>query len=278
MNIGIIGLGLIGGSLAIDLRKRGHILLGVSRKADTCQQAVARGVVDEASLDLALMSRADVIFLCTPLGAIDSTVEQLLPHLSDATLLTDVGSVKATVVQSIAPRWPNFIGGHPMAGTSENGLDAAFSGLFTDRPYVLTPIESTPPVAIETVSQLVQSLGCRLYQCDPTEHDRAVAWISHLPVMISSSLIAACSAEGDTTVLELAQKLASSGFCDTSRVGGGNPELGLMMARYNQPALLRSLQGYRQQLDQMIQAIEQGDWTTVEQRLTQTQQARPYFL
>jgi arogenate dehydrogenase (NADP+) len=278
MKIGIIGLGLIGGSLAIDLRALGHTILGVSRRPETCAQAVAQNIVDEASPDLTLMAAAELVFLCTPLGAIEPTVEQLVPHLAPTTVLTDVGSVKAAVVKTIAPRWQNFVGGHPMAGTAESGLSAALPGLFVDRPYVLTPIDSTPQAAIEQVTAIVQSLRSHVYQCDPEDHDRAVAWISHLPVMVSASLIAACLSEADPSVLNLAQKLASSGFQDTSRVGGGNPELGVMMATYNQPALLQALHTYRDHLDQTIQYIETGDWATLDALLTQTQQARPQFL
>jgi arogenate dehydrogenase (NADP+) len=277
MDIGIVGLGLIGGSLAIDLRQQGHRVLGVSRRVETCQQAIKRGIVDEASTDLTLMGATQIVFLCTPLGALAATVDQLLPHLSPATVLTDVGSVKASVVDLIAPRWPNFVGGHPMAGKAESGLDVAQAGLFVDRAYVLTPIESTPHEAVETVAALAQSLQCRVYYCQPEEHDRAVAWISHLPVMISASLIAACTHEPDSTVLALAQKFASSGFRDTSRVGGGNPELGVMMARYNQKALLNALYGYQQQLDQIIQEIEQSHWGALEQRLTRTQTDRAKY-
>jgi arogenate dehydrogenase (NADP+) len=277
MDIGIVGLGLIGGSLAIDFRQQGHRVLGVSRRVETCQQAINRGIVDEASTDLALMTTAQVVFLCTPLGALAATVDQLLPHLSSATVLTDVGSVKASVVDLLAPRWPNFVGGHPMAGKAESGLDVAQAGLFVERAYVLTPIASTPPEAAATVAALAQSLQCWVYYCQPEEHDRAVAWISHLPVMISASLIAACTDEPDPTVLALARKFASSGFRDTSRVGGGNPELGVMMARYNQKALLNALYGYRQQLDHIIQEIEQRDWAALEQRLTKTQTERASY-
>lgn len=278
MRIGIIGLGLIGGSMAIDLRPLGHTVLGVSRRQDTCEQAIARGIVDDASTDLSLMATAEVVFLCTPLGAIESTVEQLIPHLAEATILTDVGSVKRSVVEKIAPHWHNFIGGHPMAGTAESGLDAALSGLFINRPYVLTPIDSTPEIAIKTVTQIAQSLQSQVYQCRPEEHDRAVAWISHLPVLVSASLIAACQQEADLDVLELAQTLASSGFRDTSRVGGGNPELGVMMAQYNRQALLRSLQAYRNQLDAMMQQVEQEDWQGLKEQLTHTQASRPLYL
>lgn len=278
MKIGIVGLGLIGGSMAIDLRPLGYTILGVSRRQETCQQAIARGIVDDASTDLRLMAAADVIFLCTPLGAIETTVDQLIPHLSPSTILTDVGSVKAPVVDVIAPRWQNFVGGHPMAGTAENGLDAALADLFVDRPYVLTPIESTPPEALETVTEIAQALRSRIYKCSPEDHDRAVAWISHLPAMVSTGLVAACLAESDPLVLDLAQKFASSGFRDTSRVGGGNPELRLMMAKYNREALLRSLQTYREQLDHITQQIEQENWQALEAVLLETQQARPLFL
>jgi arogenate dehydrogenase (NADP+) len=278
MKIGIVGLGLIGGCLAIDFRQQGHYLLGVSRRRETCQQAIEQGIVDEASLELELMAGADVVFLCTPLGAIESTIRDLLPHLSQHTILTDVGSVKASVVQTIAPQWRNFVGGHPMAGKAESGLDAAEANLFADRPYVLTPTSSTPDVALTLVRELAESLQAKLYECQPEDHDRAVAWISHLPVMVSASLIAACMGEADPIVLDLAQKLASSGFRDTSRVGGGNPELGRMMATYNSQALLKSLHAYREQLDQVITQIEQQNWQAIDNHLSQTQQARPHFV
>lgn len=278
MKIGIVGLGLIGGSLGLDFQRLGHQVLGVSRQEQTCERAIARGAVAEASTDLALLRSAEVIFLCTPLGATPSTVERLLPHLRSGTILTDVGSVKTPVVEAIAPLWPTFVGGHPMAGTAETGIEAAQLDLFGGRPYVLTPLETTPSAGVQILKALVQSLGAEIYECTPQAHDRAVAWISHLPVIVSASLIAACLQESDPAVLTLAQQLASSGFRDTSRVGGGNPELGRMMAEYNQAALLRSLQAYRRILDQAIADIEHSHWADLEQRLTQTQQARPQFL
>jgi arogenate dehydrogenase (NADP+) len=121
-------------------------------------------------------------------------------------------------------------------------------------------------------------LGARLYYATPEEHDRVVAWISHLPVMISGSLISACVANSDAQSLQLAQDLASSGFKDTSRVGGGNPELGLMMAKYNREEVLRALRGYQQDLAETIQAIEQKDWEGLRSKLEQNQAARPDFL
>ena len=278
MNIGIVGLGLIGGSLGLDLRAFGHQVLGVSRHSETCQRAIERGVVDDASINTTLLAAADVVFICTPLAAIAPTVQQLIPHLSPDSIITDVGSVKTAVVEEVAPLWHNFVGGHPMAGTADSGIEAAVSGLFAGNPYVLTPVETTPPTAVKIVEEIVRSLTSRVYFCRPEDHDRAVAWISHLPVMVSASLIDACLSEADPAVLELAQQLASSGFRDTSRVGGGNPELGVMMARYNQESLLRSLMSYRYSLDQLIAQIEQEDWQSLEERLKETQLERPKFL
>jgi arogenate dehydrogenase (NADP+) len=278
MKIGILGLGLIGGSLGYDLRSQGHYVLGVSRKQSTCATAVALGSVDEANVDLSLFADTEVVFICTPIGLIVPQAEQLIQHLPKTTVVTDVGSVKAPIVTAIAPMWENFIGGHPMAGTADSGIEAAQKNLFVDRPYVLTPDGKTPKSAIAVVEEIVRSLGANIYYCQPEQHDRAVSWISHLPVMVSSSLIAACLGETDPEVLQLAQNLASSGFRDTSRVGGGNPELGVMMAQYNRQALLGSLQQYRYQLDELINLIEQENWTALAAKLQSTQKARPSFV
>lgn len=277
MNIGIIGLGLIGGSLGLDFKALGYPVLGVSRQAKTCQQARERGVVDEAGTDLALLAAADIVFICTPIAAIAPTVEHLIPHLTPATVLTDVGSVKAPVVEAVTPLWHNFVGGHPMAGTAENGIAAAQTQLFAGNPYVLTPTDSTPPTAVKAVEKLVRSLTSQVYFCRPEVHDQAVAWISHLPAMVSAGLIAACGNESEPSILQLARQLASSGFRDTSRVGGGNPELGVMMARYNREALLRSLQSYRHNLDRLMECIEREDWQALEEILQATRSERSHF-
>lgn len=276
MKIGILGLGLIGGSLGLDFRTLGHQVYGVSRKSQTCELALQRGVVDQASDELSLLSVAEIIFICTPLGVMQPVTEQLVPHLAPETIVTDVGSVKAPVVSTLGPLWSRFIGGHPMSGTEAAGIEAAQLGLFKGNAYVLTPTPETPSDIVATVEPLVQSLGGTVYKCTPAEHDRAVAWISHLPAIASTTLIAACLKDPD--VLELAQSLASSGFRDTSRVGGGNPELTRMMAEHNRDKLLRSLKIYRQTLDQLTELVEQQDWDTLQAQCAQTQAARPHFM
>lgn len=278
MNIGIVGLGLIGGSLGLDLRTLGYRVFGVSRREQTCQKAIALGAVDEASLELSLLSITDLIFICTPISSIIPTLEQLIPFISYSAILTDVGSVKTPIVEGVSQIWPNFVGGHPMAGKAESGIEVAQLGLFKDRPYVLTPTENTPLESVEKVETIARLLQSQVYFCDPHEHDRAVAWISHLPVMASASLISACMSETNPTVVKLAQELASSGFRDTSRVGGGNPELGRMMAQYNSLEVLRSLYSFREEIDGLIQDIEQEDWQIIEEKLRSTEQSRRLFL
>lgn len=278
MKIGIVGLGLIGGSLGLDLQSQGHEVMGVSRRPATCQQAIDRGVVHRASPHLDSLTAAEIVFLCTPLDHLIPVAQELIPHLSSHTILTDVGSAKAAIVQTLEPLWPNFIGGHPMAGKAESGLAVAQLGLFQGNPYVLTPTCHTPPEAITVVTRLVQSLQADLYTCSAEAHDRSVAWISHLPVMVSASLIAACDRELDPTVKTLAQQLASSGFRDTSRVGGGSPDLGVLMARYNRAALLAGLAQYQETIAQVQRWIEQENWEALMAFLEQTQAQRPPYL
>ncbi|MEM9484437.1 MAG: prephenate/arogenate dehydrogenase [Cyanobacteria bacterium P01_F01_bin.116] len=276
--VGIVGLGLIGGCLAIDLKQLGYTVYGVARRSATVDAAIEQGMVTHASSDLALMTAADVVFVCTPMAAIVPMVRQLADLLSPSTVVTDVGSVKGEIVADATACWPNFVGGHPMAGKAEAGLAAAEAGLFQQRPYVITPIETTQSDAIDMMVAIATQLGSQLYTATPTAHDRAVAAISHLPVMVSASLLHACLSEADPHVKTLAQNLASSGFCDTSRVGGGNPELGVMMAQYNRSALLQSLQQYRTQLDATIKLIETDQWADLQQRLSMAQQERPKYL
>ena len=278
MKLGIIGLGLIGGSLGIDLHSQETQILGVSRRESTCKIAKEKGIVDQASTSLDLLETANIIVICTPLAVIVPTLEQLIPYLQPETIVTDVGSVKTPIVETCSRLWPNFVGGHPMAGTAFQGIEAAQPRLFVDKPYILTPTETTPPQAKQQVETLARSLGSQIYFTTPQAHDRAVAWISHLPVMVSASLISACLQEPETAILELAQHFASSGFRDTSRVGGGNGELGVMMAQYNQQALLRSLQQYRQSLDQLVDLIEGEDWQILKEHLNSLQQARTKFI
>ncbi len=279
MRIGIVGLGLIGGSLGLDLRGLGHTVLGMSRKQETCRIAEKIGAVDQARPEPDILATCDLVFLCTPIGLLIPVAEAIQLHLNPAAILTDVGSVKASLVAPLSHIWPRFIGGHPMAGTAESGILAAQNNLFVNRPYVLTPTPETDPEIMPVVTEVVKSLQSILYVTSPAEHDQAVAWISHLPVMVSAALLGSpTNHESQPEILELAQALASSGFRDTSRVGGGNPELGRMMAEYNSIALLTSLKHYQQELTGLIELLETQNWSGLEAYLAQQAQARPAFV
>jgi arogenate dehydrogenase (NADP+) len=278
VKIGIVGIGLIGGSLGWDLRQLGHNVTGVSRQQATCDIAEREGICDRATSDLASLKDTEIIFICTPIAAILPTIALLVPMLDSQTIITDAGSVKGAIVDRATELWANFVGGHPMAGNSQSGIAAFEKGLFADRPYVLTPTPATASVALTRVDELVRSLQAVVYHTTPDRHDRAVAWISHLPVMVSANLMGACLAEEDPQILDFAKKFASTGFKDTSRVGAGNPEMGMMMAEYNRDALLQSLYQYRDRLDDIIGSIESREWTEIQELLTINQAARADFL
>ncbi|MEL6787051.1 MAG: prephenate/arogenate dehydrogenase [Cyanobacteria bacterium J06607_15] len=277
MKIGIVGLGLIGGSLGLDWRSQGHYVTGISRREDICKIALNRGIADYSGTDFKLLADAEIVVICTPIQAIATTIKKIVPHLSPETIVTDVGSVKQPIVEECSQLWSNFIGGHPMAGTAESGINAALSNLFQGAAYVFTPTVESNPDNVEKLKAIALDLNAVPHVCNAQVHDRAVSWISHLPVMVSASLLKACLEEEPNT-LSLAQVLASSGFKDTSRVGGGNPELGVMMAKYNREELLRSLYSYQDNLSEIIEAIEDEKWENLSVILAKNRQARPEFL
>ena len=290
MNIGIVGLGLIGGSLGLDLLmarqdQDSNYVWGISRNPETCKQAEAIAAVNIASTSIAdipdrILSQTDIVVICTPIATILPTIAALAPQLKANVIFTDVGSVKMAIIEpasQICQKFnQRFVGSHPMAGKTFQGILAAEKNLFQDRPCVIIP--SNDLEAVEKVRSLWQSVGMNIYECSPEEHDRAVAMISHAPVMISASLIASCQKESDYHVLKLAQNLASSGFRDTSRVGGGNPELGRLMAEYNQEAVLRSLHTYQESLQEIIDLIESKQWDNLEIFLANTQRDRQLYV
>lgn len=277
MKIGIIGLGLIGGSLGLDLTRQGYDVVGVSRQLNTCNIAIKKNIVRDARVDFSILEQTDLIFVCTPINFILPTIKQIINYIPSHTIITDVGSVKGAIVHEASQLWQNFVGSHPMAGTANQGIEAAQSHLFDNAPCVITPVNNTSVDAMSKVSHLWRSLGCKIYNTTPEIHDEAVAWISHLPVIISANLIHSCL-NNNLEVLQLAKNLASSGFKDTSRVGGGNVELGLMMAQYNRQQLLISLKEYQKNLGNIINNIEQEKWEELTTILTKTHQERPNFM
>lgn len=225
--------------------------------------------------DIPDLVNTDIIVLCTPIDRVITTLAELAKLVSPPTIITDVASVKGAIVAPALAIYPRFVGAHPMAGKETQGILSAEVGLFQDRTCVVCPSE---PSATETVKQLWRSIGMHICECSPSAHDRAVAWISHLPVFISAVLIHSCQQEPDPEILKLSQSLASSGFRDTTRVGGGNPHLGQWMAEFNRTAILEALSSYQQHLGHLHSLIEQEKWQELCTLLENTHLDRQLFL
>ena len=269
--IGVVGLGLSGGSLALDLRAQGLRVQALVHREATAERARQRGLADQVSTDPAVLADCPLVVLALPLDRLLEPSPELLAALPPGAVVTDVGSVKGPVLARWG-RWPRFVASHPMAGTAAAGVDAGLAGLFAGRPWVATPTDDTDPEALAVVRGLAEAVAARWIECPAADHDQAVALISHLPVLLGAALIEAAGQA------PLARALASSGFADTSRVGGGNPELGSLMARYNREALLAALARYRTSLEGLEQLVRGSDWPALEQRLGQAQALRPEFL
>ena len=269
--IGVVGLGLIGGSLALDLRAQGLWVQALVHREATAQRARQRGLADQVSTDPVVLADCALVVLALPLDRLLEPSSELLGALPAGAVITDVGSVKGPVLDRWG-QWPRFVASHPMAGTAQAGVEAGLAGLFAGRPWVATPTDATDPEALAVVRGLAEAVDARWIECLAADHDQAVALISHLPVLLGAALIEAAGQA------PLARALASSGFADTSRVGAGNPELGSLMARYNREALLVALARYRTSLAVLEQLVQGGDWPGLEQRLVQAQAHRPEFL
>ena len=280
--VGIVGLGLIGGSLGLDLQHLGLEVRGVVHRQATAERALARGLAQQVSTDPLLLADCALVVLALPLDRLLEPDPELVAALPAQAVVTDVGSVKQPVLERWQALHPRFVASHPMAGTAQAGVEAGVPQLFQARPWVATPTAGTDPAALRSVEALAGAVGAQWLCCSAAEHDRAVALISHLPVLVSAALIhtahrqAAADPEGQLPAL--VRQLASSGFADTTRVGGGNPELGTLMARCNQPALRQALAGYRRSLEALECQLERGDWNALQALLAESQQLRPQFL
>lgn len=283
--VGIVGLGLIGGSIGLDLLARGARVRALVHRQATAERARERGLASEIATDPGVLSGCGLVILALPLDQLLAPPASLLAALPREAVITDVGSVKGPVLASwrtrLADTAGRFVASHPMAGTARAGVEAGEPDLFRDRPWVATPAADTDPEALLAVRQLAEALGACWLQCDAADHDRAVALISHLPVLVGAALLQAAergASAGGGELPMLVRALASSGFADTSRVGGGNPELGSWMARWNRDALLIALAQYRTALEALEQQLQGEDWSGLRASLVEAQRLRPEFL
>ena len=277
-SVGIVGLGLIGGSLGLDLRALGWTVQGLVHRPATAQRALERGLVDAVSTDPACLSTCDLVILALPIPALLSPDPVLVEAIPRSAVVTDVGSVKQPVLEVWGELHPRFVASHPMAGTAAAGVEAGQMGLFRERPWIVTPAPDTDATAVEQVRHLAEALGSQWFTASAEQHDQAVALISHMPVIVSAALLRTAGDERDPAIRQLAQALASSGFADTTRIGGGNPALGVAMASSNTAAVRKALAAYRWSLEQLEDAVLRGNWEQLQRELARTQQLRPGYV
>ena len=276
--IGIVGLGLIGGSIGLTLQNKGYEVSGLVNKSKTAERAKERGLAQMISTNSNILSNCSMVILAIPLEQLINPTSELVNALPKNAVITDVGSVKKPVLEIWQKLHPRFVGSHPMAGTIQTGVEAGQTHLFKNRPWIATPEETTDVEALDAVHQLAITLEGQWITTDPQTHDQAVALISHLPVFISTALLQTVTKEPNKSLLMLAKTIASSGFRDTTRVGGGNPELGVAMASNNTSALLNAITSYRSSLDKLEEMIHAKEWDHLKNELSESQLSRPDFL
>ena len=278
MKIGIVGLGLIGGSLGLKLQSLNHTIYGIANNALNEKKAKEKKLANFISCDLCLLKKCELIILALPIKDLISPYRQLVASLPKETILTDVGSVKEPIVNTWENLHPLFVGSHPMAGTEKKGVDSGFEGLFENAKWIITPTQNSALNAVNTLSELIKSMDCEICQASPKEHDEAVSLISHLPIFLASTLIETAYTKNNPALLDLSQKLAATGFADTSRVGGGNEKLGLDLAMNNQINVLNAINNFKNKLNKLESLIKEKNWELLSQKLSEAKEIREKFI
>jgi prephenate dehydrogenase len=270
--LALVGVGLIGGSVGLAARRRGvgTRVIGYDRDRTALDQALGRGILDEAAPSLAAAVReADMVVICTPVDTIAAHVLAAAPDCQPGTLLTDVGSTKADIVRGVQGRLPPgvaFVGSHPLAGSEKNGPSFARADLFDDRLVVITPGKPVDDSALSRVTAFWHSLGAFVRVLCPEEHDRALALTSHLPHLVASALAGVLPTEW--------ADLSATGFRDTTRVAGGDPALWTAIFQSNREALLAALDRLEGRLSQFRRALDNADVTQLTELLRQGKTTR----
>jgi prephenate dehydrogenase len=266
--ITIIGVGLLGGSIGLAVRKRrvAKEIAGYARRPKTITEAEKIGALDYATTDLlAAVSGADFVVLCTPLAQMPALTKQFLPALKRGAIVTDVGSVKADVVREletlVTKAGAHFVGSHPMAGGEKMGVLAAKADLYAGAVCVVTPTKKSNRAAVRKVDQFWQALGARVVRLDAAKHDSLVSRTSHLPHVAAAALAG--------LVLDPKQPSAKSGLCatgfrDTTRIASGSPEMWRDIALANRKNVSQSLDALVAELKIFQAALKKGDAKAVE--------------
>jgi prephenate dehydrogenase len=277
----IIGLGLIGGSIGLALRrgkKPSWEVVGHSRRTETTAVALSMGAIDRAETDLKeAVGQAQLVIIATPVLTVKEILSDIAPHVPPSCVVTDTGSTKVQVMkwaEEMLPRTVSFIGGHPMAGRETYGIQAAEADLFRGCTYCLTPSEQASPESIDALIGMTRRLGATPFLIDPQEHDDLVAGISHLPILLSAALV---SLTTSSTSWSRMSKLASSGYHDLTRLASGNPEVNSHICLSNQEAIVDWIDRFSQELERFRKLVAAGD-KSLEHALAQANEARDKWL
>ena len=278
MNIGIVGLGLIGGSIGLKLQTLNHTIYGVTNNDFNKKKAIQRNLANFVSCDLDILKDCSLIILALPIKDLIYPSKELINVIPRDTIVTDVGSIKEPIVNTWKKIHPLFIGSHPMAGTEKKGVDSGFENLLENAKWIITPTSETNENAVHTITNLIISMECEICIASPKEHDEAVSLISHLPIFIASSLIKTASREKNKSLLDLTQKIAATGFADSTRVGGGNPNLGLDLAINNQIQILNAIKEFKNDLNEFESLIKDKKWELLSKKLSKAVELRSKFI
>lgn len=280
--VGLVGVGLITGSLGLILRERAVVreIVGFGRSAGPLKRAVERGAIDRFSLDAhEALCDVDVVVLGVPLGVVRPVLEQIRPALKSGVILSDVGSAKQCVVddvQSVFGELPaEFVPAHPIAGTEHSGIDAAFADLFVGRRVILTPTPQTAPNAVALITDLWEAAGAEVV-CMPVQtHDRMLAMTSHLPHLLAFGLVdmLASAPDHDETL-----RYAAGGFRDFTRIASSDPVMWRDICLGNREAVMEALAAYRDDLTKLTALVAAADGDGIEAVFKRAKQTRDAHL
>ncbi|WP_378948245.1 prephenate/arogenate dehydrogenase family protein [Mesorhizobium sp. ANAO-SY3R2] len=277
--IALIGIGLIGSSIARVIRREGlarHIAIS-TRSAATLARAEELGLGDSYSTDAKVAVKdADLVIVSVPVGSSGAVAEEIASALKPGAILTDVGSTKASVIAQMAPHVPegiHFIPGHPLAGTEKSGPDAGFADLFENRWCIFTPLPGTDPAALEKLSEFWRRCGSNIDTMDPEHHDMTLAIVSHLPHIIAYNIVGTADDLEAVTKSEVI-KYSASGFRDFTRLAASDPTMWRDVCLHNKDAILEMLARFSEDLASLQRAIRWGDGDKLFEMFTRTRAIR----
>lgn len=274
----IFGVGLIGGSVALALKKAASTaqIVGVGRSAESLQTALDLGVIDIASNNVAeAIHDADLILIATPVAQTPDILVAIKPHLTANTVITDAGSTKSDVLANakkvLGAQSSQFVGGHPIAGAEKSGVTAATADLYRNKNVILTPLPENTADALMRVKALWQICGAKVSEMSATEHDGVFAAVSHLPHLLAFALVDDIAARPNAEQLF---SFAASGFRDFTRIAGSHPEMWRDISLANKTALLAELTAYQAELAQLKKLLETEDSTGLQALFERASTAR----